>query len=127
VLNRLYRQYGRRVAFYVVYILEAHPSDLWQDVENVKADVVIADPQYANQRRTIASVCVRDLGLEMPAVVDGMDNAVERAYTAWPDRLYVIDRDGRVAFKSAAGPYGFHPGDAEGALRGLLRKSCQTP
>jgi hypothetical protein len=127
VLNRLYRAYGDRVAFYVVYILEAHPSDLWQDVENVKADLEIANPLHIDERRKVAGVCMRDLGLEIPAVIDGMDNAVERAYTAWPDRLYVIDREGRVVFQSAAGPYGFHPGDAEGALRRLLQDRCPTP
>jgi len=32
---------------------------------------------------------------------------VEKAYTGWPDRLYLIDKEGRVAFKSAPGPFGF--------------------
>jgi hypothetical protein len=38
-----------------------------------------------------------------------MDNRTERAYTAWPDRIYVVDRDGNVAYKSEAGPFGFKP------------------
>jgi hypothetical protein len=106
-----------------VYILEAHPSDLWQDVENVRAHVAIRNPQHAAERQKVASMCVRDVGLEMPAVVDGMDNAVEQAYTAWPDRLYVIDAAGLVAYKSAAGPYGFHPGEAGQVLRRLTENA----
>ena len=38
---------------------------------------------------------------------DGIDDAVERAYTGWPDRLYIIDTDGRVRFKTGPGPFGF--------------------
>ena len=57
---------------------------------------------------------------QMFALVDDIENTTESAYTAWPDRLYVIDVDGRVAFKSAPGPYGFHPDDVERTLRKLL-------
>ena len=45
---------------------------------------------------------------------------MERASTAWPDRLYVIDRDGRVAYKSAAGPFGFKPAEVQTTLEWLL-------
>lgn len=48
------------------------------------------------------------------------DNRVERAYSGWPDRLYVIDRDGRIAYKSAAGPFGFKPAEVEASLKGLF-------
>jgi hypothetical protein len=49
------------------------------------------------------------LGIKFPAVVDNFDNVTERAYTGWPDRLYVIDRDGLVSYKSGPGPFGFKP------------------
>ena len=48
--------------------------------------------------------------------MDGLDDGVGLAYGAWPDRLYVIDRDGRVAYKSRAGPFGFQ---AEGLQKAL--------
>ena len=57
----------------------------------------------------------------LDAEPDGPDDAVERAYTGWPDRLYVIDKSGRVAHKSAAGPFGFKPADVEATLKRLLR------
>ena len=46
------------------------------------------------------------LGIEFQAFVDKIDNKTEVAYTAWPDRLYLIDNRGQVAFKSEAGPFG---------------------
>lgn len=73
--------------------------------------MLYADPKSLDERANVAGVCVRNLGIEFPAVVDEADNRTERAYTGWPDRLYVIDRDGRVAYKSAPGPYGFKPAE----------------
>ena len=119
-LNELYKQYQDRVAFYVVYIQEAHPIDAWQLDDNVKDDVLVASATTADERANVAGVCMTKLGIKLPALVDGADNAVERAYTGWPDRLYVIDRDGKIAHKSAAGPFGFKPAEVEDALKRLL-------
>ena len=117
----MFRQYRDRAALYVVYIQEAHASDLWPDEQNVRDRIVVRSPFTAAERYQVADSCVRNLGLELPALVDGAGNEVEAAYTGWPDRIYVIDRDGRVAYKSGAGPYGFHPAEAEAVLRALVR------
>jgi Iodothyronine deiodinase len=119
-LNRLYREYRDRVEFYVVYIQEAHPIDAWQVADNLKDDVLVATTKTADERYQAAGVCITKLGIELPALIDEPDNRVERAYTAWPDRLYVIDRDGLVAHKSAAGPFGFKPAEVEAALKRIL-------
>ncbi len=119
-LNDLYRRYGDRAAFYVIYIQEAHPIDGWQVQDNVRDEVLLARTTDAGERKEAASMCVRKLGIDLPAVIDGPDNRVEQAYTGWPDRLYVVDADGRVAHKSAAGPFGFEPANVEDTLRRLL-------
>jgi Iodothyronine deiodinase len=67
----------------------------------------------------VAESCVRKLGIRFPALIDGIDNTVERQYTGWPDRMYLIDREGRVVYKSEPGPFGFHPAQLEAALRRL--------
>ena len=43
-----------------------------------------------------ASSCVRKLNMNFPAVVDGVEGEVESKYAAWPSRLYVVGKDGRV-------------------------------
>jgi Iodothyronine deiodinase len=68
----------------------------------------------------VAGTCVTKLAIEFPAVVDDLSNSVERAYTAWPDRLYVIDREGRVAYKSKPGPFGFKPEEVAHTLERLF-------
>jgi hypothetical protein len=119
-LNKLYQEYRDRVAFHVVYIEEAHPIDAWQLEANIQDDVLVASTKTAEARDEVANVCVVKLGIELPALVDDPDNHVERAYTGWPDRLYVIDRDGTIAYKSAAGPFGFKPAEVEATLKRLV-------
>jgi hypothetical protein len=110
------------VSFYAVYILEAHPSDVWQMESNIKDKVVFASPKDEAERDEIAGACVRKLGIKFPAVIDGFDNTVEKAYTGWPDRLYLVDARGRVAYKSKPGPFGFKPDELQAALERTVGK-----
>ncbi len=63
------------------------------------------------------------LRFTIPCLVDGIDNAVEKAYAAWPDRIYVIDPSGKIAYKSGPGPRGFRPREMEVALKKALGES----
>jgi hypothetical protein len=120
----LYEQYQDRVAFYVVYIQEAHSSDVWQMASNIRDKVIFRSPQSFDERTEVASSCVLKLGIKIPAVVDDMNNSTERAYTGWPDRIYLIDRDGRVALKTKPGPFGFNPSLLDKQLERIVpRKS----
>jgi hypothetical protein len=105
------------VEFLVVYITEAHPSDVWQMQSNIKDKVVFASPRNEDERASVAGTCVRKLGIEVPALLDEFGNSTEGAYTAWPDRLYLIDRNGRVAYKSKPGPFGFKTEDLKAAIQ----------
>ena len=101
----------------MIYIQEAHPTDLWQLPVNQRDGVLFTSAHTSDERRETASACVRKLGLNVPALCDGINDATERAYTGWPDRLYLIGRGGRVLYKSAPGPFGFKPADLEKALQ----------
>jgi type I thyroxine 5'-deiodinase len=104
------------VQFYAVYILEAHPSDVWQMQSNVRDKVVLASPRSSGEREVVAGMCVRKLGINFPALIDDFSNRTEQAYTGWPDRIYLIDKNGRVAYKSRPGPFGFEPDELKVAL-----------
>ena len=108
------------MTFFVVYIEEAHPQDSWQLPANVTDGVLFSTPSSLEDREQVAGACVRKLGIEIPALVDRYDDRVERNYTGWPDRLYVIDPQGRVAYKSKPGPYGFHPDEMAASLERVL-------
>lgn len=103
-----------------MYIREAHTSDVWQDPDNLDDKVVFAKPKSLEERNQLGQMCVAKLGIKFPAVVDTFDNVTERAYAGWPDRLYVIDKGGRVAYKSGPGPFGFHPQGVAETLQRLV-------
>lgn len=125
-LNKLYQEYSGRVSFLVVYITEAHPSDVWQMQSNIKDKVIFASPQSEDERAFVAGACVRKLGIEIPAVLDEFGNSTESAYTAWPDRMYVIDGAGKVAYKSKPGPFGFKTDELRAALQKTVPSSTQA-
>lgn len=87
---------------------------------NIKDSVVFASPKTEEDRAFIAGACVRKLGIEFPAVLDEFGNSTEQAYTGWPDRIYLIDSHGRVAYKSKPGPFGFKPEQLAGALLKMM-------
>ena len=104
----------------MVYIREAHPSDGRQSGQNVKDGVIFKQPKTFQERAEVAKACRDGLKMTIPCLVDEIDNAVDKAYSAAPDRLCVIDIDGKVAYHSKRGPWGFKPRDAEAALKAVL-------
>jgi hypothetical protein len=111
------------VHFLAVYIREAHPEEGWILPENRRSRLAVYEPTSDEERRGVASTCATNLRLQMPMVVDGVDNVVASAYGGWPDRLYLVGRDGRIAFQGGEGPFGFKPDELERAIEQELRQS----
>ena len=109
-----------------MYITEAHPSDVWQMQSNIKDNVVFASPKNEEERAFIAGACVRKLGIKFPSVLDEFGNSTERAYTGWPDRIYLIDAQGRVVYKSKPGPFGFLTDELSAALAKTVATTKKT-
>ena len=83
---------------------------------NENAGIVIKQPRTDADRTEVAKTCCAKLEITMPLVVDTIDDRVGHAYSGMPDRLYVIDRDGKVSYQGGRGPFGFKPGEMEQAL-----------
>ncbi len=103
-----------------MYVREAHPIDGWRMESNDRVGVAVAQPKSGSQRTEVATKCHDLLEMNMPVLVDGIDDRVGRAYSGMPDRLYVVDREGKVVFKSGRGPFRFTPGEMEQSLIMLL-------
>ena len=112
----MYRRFGDRVAFFVVYIREAHPTDGWQVEDNERDAVFYPQPTSAEARTEIAAACSLRLNLSIPTLIDDMENSTDLKYYALPDRLYLIGTDGRVAYRGAPGPFGFIAAELEAAI-----------
>jgi type I thyroxine 5'-deiodinase len=94
-------------------VREAHPID-----GTMPSDFgLIEDPIDDKERAKIAGTCVKDLELPMPALVDHVDNKVQDAYDGWPDRLYLVGKDGKIAYAGARGPRGFDPDAWDEAIK----------
>ena len=113
----MYQNYKNEVEFMLVYIREAHPTDGWQHPANDRDGIKLAMPKTAGEKQEAATACVRKLDIQFTTLVDGMDAQVESNYSGWPDRLYLVGKDGRVAWKGSPGPAGFLPKQLEAAIK----------
>ena len=109
----LQQRYSPNVDFLTIYIKEAHPEDEWQLAANEKEGVCFIQPTSLGQRIHIANLFVEQYDYQLPMVVDSMQDEVNDAFAAWPERLYVLESDGTVAYKGDVGPFGFNPDELE--------------
>ena len=108
---QIYNDYKDKADFLTVYVREAHPTDEWQMKSNVKDDVCYAQPKTLEQRVAIAKDFTARFKFPLPFGIDEMGNAADSAYAAWPERLYVIDEGGHVAYRGGMGPFNYKPGE----------------
>ena len=125
-IEKLYERYQDRAKFFLIYVREAHPSDGWWMLSNQRVDIDLPQPRTNEERVTAAQTCRRRLDLDLPFLVDTVDDAVGARYSGMPNRLYLIDREGKIAFKNGRGPFGFKPRELEQALIMLLNDSNRT-
>lgn len=116
LVDELCKRYRDRVNFLGVYVREAHPTDGWHMESDAAAGVELAQPKTYDERLSVAQQCQATLNYSMPLVVDEINDPVGNAYSGMPARLYVIDTEGKVAFKSGRGPFGFKPSELEHAI-----------
>ncbi|MBI2849453.1 MAG: hypothetical protein HYX80_00235 [Chloroflexi bacterium] len=144
-LRDLYLKYRDRFEFLTIYIREAHPIDGWwlgggaagqltgwllrmgmsgrmKEASAIKPAIDIYDPKTIEERQTVAQRCENTLGYEMTTLVDAMDDAVNTAYAAHPNRLYLVGADGRIAYAGGLGPFGYKPAELGEAIEKYLAK-----
>jgi len=117
----MYEAYKDRAAFLFVYITEAHASDEWQMPSNEEEGIVFEQPRTWADRRTAAEKCCASMKLDMPCVVDDIENTVDQAYAGWPERIFIVDGNERIAYAGKQGPWGFKPAEAKRWLRNNVR------
>jgi hypothetical protein len=87
---------------------------------NVVDKVLITDPKTLQERQKVARDFAAQFKVSVPILVDTIDDQIEKAYAAWPDRFYVIDAEGKIAYKGGVGPAGFKVADVPPVLDRLL-------
>lgn len=126
-VEEVYKRFGEEAVFLAIYVREAHPIDGWKMESNARLGVAVAQPKTYAERTAVATQCHRLLKPSIPLLVDEINDPVGNAYSGMPARMYVIDRDGKVAYKSGRGPFGFKSGEMEQALIMTLMDQNSTP
>ncbi len=114
-------RYQGIVPFLLIYVREAHPADGRQAPQNIRQGVNLPSAKTQEEKNDHADMCVLKLDIKFPTLVDTMENKVELDYAGWPDRLYLIGKDGQIIYKSEPGPRGFIPAQLEAAIRRTIR------
>ena len=134
-IQQIYEQYHSGVQFLSIYIREAHPIDGWWLGRRLtktiikklfpypKASMEHYDPRTIEERRAVAGECEPALQYGFHTYVDEMDDAVNRAYAAWPTRLYLVGLNGMVDYAGGMGPYDFKPAKLGAAIERYLKGS----
>ncbi len=114
-------QYGDKVEFIVVYISEAHALD-GASPRGVSGDhPAVEEPLTIQERLAVAKRCDAKLDLSaFTVVIDDIKNTANTAYAAHPDRLYLVDKGGRIAYAGGRGPREFFPNELEDSIREQL-------
>jgi len=115
------KQYGEKVEFIVVYIREAHALD-GASPRGVGGDhPAVEEPLTIQERLAVATRCDAKLDLSaFTVVIDDIKDTANTSYAAHPDRLYLVDKEGRIAYAGGRGPREFFPNELEDSIREQL-------
>lgn len=97
----------------MVYCREAHAIDGDRPMYNA----IVEEPVSTEERNQIAKEFVEALDIKIPTLLDKIDDKTGTDYAAHPDRLYLVGKDGRVAYAGGRGPSGFKPDELRAAIR----------
>ena len=82
------------------------------------ASPIVEEPLTVEERLTVAKRCDARLDLSpFTVVIDDIEDTASTAYAALPDRLYLVDKEGRVAYAGGRGPREFFPNELEDSIR----------
>lgn len=116
-LDELAKTYGDKIVFLSVYIREAHAEGEDQVLRNLDEDVIFEQPETSDERAEIAAACMLRYNFSFPMLLDNMENEAEEKYISWPDRLYLIDSGGKIAYQGGMGPLYFDVDEFEETVR----------
>ncbi len=122
----MFERFHDHADFLTIYIREAHPDDEWQMQPNLDEEVCYLQPKNEDQRVAIANDFARRFKYPLPLAVDAMDDAANRAYAAWPERLYIIE-GGRIVYEGGNGPFNYKPDEVRAWLEAKFPDGAGAP
>lgn len=88
-MNRLYEMHRKNdFEFFTVYVREPHPGENYGPHRSFE------------QKLKHAVECRKQDGIANPMLVDDLEGTVHRAYGVMPNMVYIVDKEGRIAYKA---------------------------
>jgi Iodothyronine deiodinase len=99
-MNELVNAYKTRddVQFLLIYTREPHSRQPLGPEFNF---ITISQPKSYEERVEYASTCQKKRNLDIPILVDTMDDNVQKAYGGLPNNVVIVGPDGKVAARKA--------------------------
>jgi hypothetical protein len=95
-LNQLTLGVETKADVYLVYTKEMHPVGGWSSDRNDLDHVSVQEAKTMDEKEAAARRCRAALRLNMPVLVDDLDDSAATAFGTFPDGAVVINRDGTI-------------------------------
>jgi hypothetical protein len=88
-LNELYKRYrDQGFELLTIYVREPHPGENYGPHKSWE------------QKLQAAKDCRQQDGIQNPLLVDDLDGTMHRRYASMPNMIYIVDKNGKVAYKA---------------------------
>lgn len=104
-INQIYELYKDRISFLHIYVYEMHSVNNWFIPINLKENVIYDQPKNDIERSAIVMDWIKYKNIKMPVAMDDIENTIDTLYAGSPERLYFIDKNGLIQFRSSEGPF----------------------
>lgn len=81
------------VVFFVVYSKEPHAGETSHFKKYAQHTTYEHKKQYAQEM-------VAEFGMKVPVLIDDLDESVVHAFGRMPNMTFIVDKEGRIAYKS---------------------------
>ena len=111
----------KSIDFKIVYIRDTHPVLGFRAPTNDRRGIAPdQEPKSLADREKWACADRQKMKCTILVVMDTFDDKTMRAYDAFPQRVYVIDRSGKIAY-SSTGLVGFDLENVSKALKSVAK------
>lgn len=87
MLEDFHKENSGKINIYIIYITEAHASDVWNIGES--AGIMNKEHKTIEDRIVCVNKLINKYNISIPIYADNMNNDFETKYAGWPFRYFV--------------------------------------